>query len=304
MDHNFMGDPLAASGYWAPQTSNANFCEIDYNVSHYIAEFINTVSNLAFVWQAVVTLPPHLRGHGREFALWKWPVEALALLTVGLGSAVFHMTLLHNAQVVDETGMYFITGAIDYRLWSIGQSELGKLQLAMGLSGTIFGVIGWNFLGPNDGKTDNALHLALFVGLLSALWPRALYLVRKQSRERKTAPGDKNMMKEFQLGVLYFVVGFILWLMEGQLCYGLRHVRSLTGMPLGWILELHGWWHFLTALGAGKFVQVARELTARADPKVVVNGTHDSKVVMNGKHNGNVVVNGKHNGIVVMNGKH
>ena len=269
MDHNFTGDPLAMSGYWSPQTSAANFCEIDYEVSHYIAEFINTFSNLAFVWQAVVTLPPHLRGNGREFKVWNWPVEALSLLLVGLGSAAFHMTLLHETQIVDESGMYAITGALDYTLWSYGLSDIGKTALGTLIGGLVSGVVGWNFMGTHDGKADNAIHLALFVGLLTALWPRALYLIKKQSSIRKQAGDFKGrdevagkLMREFRLGVLYFFVGFGLWLFEGQFCYGLRNIRGFTGMPLGWVLELHGWWHILTAMGAGRFVWTARELTA------------------------------------------
>lgn len=186
------------------------------------------------------------------------------------------MTLLHRAQIVDESGMYFIVGALDYRLWSHGRSEFEKWLLAMGLRGSIFGVISWNLLGTHDGKADNAIHLALFIALLTALWPRVLYMVKKQSRERKEVQGIKGrdevarkLMKEFRLGVLYFFSGFGLWLIDGRFCYGLRHLRSITGLPLGWLLELHGWWHFLTALGAGRFVWVARELTA--SPKVSVS---------------------------------
>lgn len=269
MDHNFTGDPLALLGYWSPQTSAANFCEVDYNVSHYIAEFINTFSNLAFIWQAIVTLPPHLRGHARELAVWKWPVEAWALVFLGLGSGVFHMTLQHRTQIVDESGMYVIVGALDYRIWSHGRSESGKWVLGTALSGMVLGVISWNLLGTHDGKADNNVHLVLFVGLLTALWPRVLHMIKKQSRERKekqsTKGADevaKRLMRHFQLGVFYFFLGFGLWLIDGRFCYGLRDTRSIIGLPLGWFLELHGWWHLLTALGAGQFVWVARELTS------------------------------------------
>jgi dihydroceramidase len=277
--HNFTGDPLSSSGFWAPQTSAANFCEIDYNVSHYIAEFINTLSNLAYIWQAVITLPSSQRGGGRELALWNWPISNLALVLVGLGSGAFHLTLLHEAQIVDESGMYAIVGALDYRLWTHGASPLETLSLGLLLAGAVFGVIGWNFT-QGDGKADTAVHLVLFIALLTALWPRALYMIKKQSRERKATTGSKGkdevagkLMREFKLGVVYFFSGFGLWLIDGGFCHGLRDIRAVIGMPLAWLLEFHGWWHLLTAMGAGQFVWVARELTEPSrPPKVVANG--------------------------------
>jgi dihydroceramidase len=277
--HNFTGDPLSASGYWAPQTSAANFCEMDYNVSYYIAEFINTLSNLAYIWQAIITLPSSQRGGGREFALWKWPVSNLALVLVGLGSGAFHLTLLHEAQIVDESGMYAIVGALDYSLWTYGASQYETLSLGLLLSGAVFGVIGWNFT-QGDGGADTAVHLVLFIALLTALWPRALYMIKKQSRERREASGLKGkdevagkLMREFKLGVVYFFSGFGLWLIDGGFCHGLRGIRAMISMPLAWLLEFHGWWHLLTAMGAGQFVWVARELTKPSKTsKAVANG--------------------------------
>lgn len=48
--HNlrFDGDPHAHSGFWGPPTSACNFCEEDYAVTRYVAEFINTLTNLAY----------------------------------------------------------------------------------------------------------------------------------------------------------------------------------------------------------------------------------------------------------------
>lgn len=282
MDHNFWVPPPGHPqvGYWSPQTSAANFCEIDYEVSHYVAEFVNTISNLAYIWQGVVTLPRSLRGNGREFQLWKWPVENLALLLVGVGSAVFHATLLHEMQIIDESGMYALVGALDYRLWSSGMNEAAKWLFGTALGGTIVGVIGWNAVGTSDGKASNFVHLALFIGLLTALWPRVLYMVR-QGRHQRRANGltgkdevASKLMRQFGLGALYFYSGLAVWLVDGHFCYNLRDIRAMLGLPLCWTLELHGWWHFLTALGAGRFVWVVRELTkdAEADMKPHSNG--------------------------------
>lgn len=279
MDHNFSspvpGHPQI--GYWSPQTSAANFCEIDYEYTHYIAELINTLSNLAYIWQGVVTLPKNLRGSGRELQLWKWPVENLALLLVGLGSGAFHATLLHEMQILDESGMYALVGALDYRLWSAGMTDGTNLLFGTVLGGLIAGVIGWNAVGTSDGKASNVIHLLLFIGLLTALWPRVLYMIRKE-RDIRRSQGQKGqdatarrLMREFRMGVVFFFSGFAIWIIDGKFCDQLRDFRAFLGPPGAWYLEGHGWWHFLTALGAGNFVRVVRELT---EEKAIVKKEH------------------------------
>lgn len=192
-------------------------------------------------------------------------MENLALLLVGVGSAAFHMTLLHEMQIVDESGMYAVVGALDYRLWAVGMGE-GMMR---GLFGAVLGVvsvgvIGWNAVGTEDGKASNAVHLGLFIALVTGLWPRVLWMIRRQKAGREGSERERRsgyLMREYQKGVVWFFAGFALWLFEGQFCGMLRQVRAVVGVPLCWTLELHGWWHFLTALGAGRFVWVARELT-------------------------------------------
>lgn len=269
MDHQFSSP--ARPGFWAPQTSVSNFCEVDYEFSHYIAEFVNTLSNLAYVWQGVVTLPSHLRGGGREWQVWKWPVENLALLLVGLGSGAFHATLLHEMQVLDESGMYALVGALDFQLWGSGMSEGLRLLFGTVLGGVIVGVIVWNAVGDGDGKSSVVVHLVLFIALLTALWPKVLYMVR-QGRNSRRAQGHngkdevaRRQMRTFRMGVLFFFSGFGLWLVDGFFCYDLRALRAMVGIPVCWTLELHGWWHFLTALGAGYFIRVVRDLTSTGE---------------------------------------
>jgi dihydroceramidase len=64
-NRHFAGDPHALHGTWSPPTSTAkyatcrtshhaleandtSFCEEDYAVSRYLAEFINSLTNLAY----------------------------------------------------------------------------------------------------------------------------------------------------------------------------------------------------------------------------------------------------------------
>ena len=58
----------------------------------------------------------------------------------------------------------------------------------------------------------------------------------------------------------FCVLGYLLWNIDLEFCMQLRELRAQVGLPWAWLLELHGWWHVLTAIGADRFMNVAREL--------------------------------------------
>ena len=78
-----------AAGFWGPVTSSVDWCEHNYEVAYYVAEFFNCFSNLAIVAAGLLGLRNALR-HG-------YPRRVLVLYTaitvIGLGSAAFHGTL-------------------------------------------------------------------------------------------------------------------------------------------------------------------------------------------------------------------
>ncbi|XP_077862924.1 alkaline ceramidase 3-like [Saccoglossus kowalevskii] len=88
-------------GFWGVPTSTLDWCEENYVVTSYIAEFWNTVSNLAFI------IPPFL---GMIQAIQdkleiRFIIAYFSLLAVGIGSWFFHMTLLYEMQLFDELPM-------------------------------------------------------------------------------------------------------------------------------------------------------------------------------------------------------
>lgn len=51
----------------------------------------------------------------------------------------------------------------------------------------------------------------------------------------------KKMWKLAAVGSVTFVLGYALWLVDEIGCSYLRFTRAYTGMPLGFLLEFHGW---------------------------------------------------------------
>lgn len=60
-------------------------------------------------------------------------------------------------------------------------------------------------------------------------------------------------------------MGYALWNVDMHFCEPLIGARRAVGQPLGYLLELHGWWHVLTAVGAYIFMAVVEFLTTEDD---------------------------------------
>eukprot|EP01135_Chromosphaera_perkinsii_P005083 Nk52_evm8s314 gene=Nk52_evmTU8s314 len=100
--------------YWGEPTSNVNWCEIDYNQTPYVAEFWNSMTSLAMAAMAfsgIITL-------GRQIDALNAFNYAM-FLVVGLGSALFHGTLLYTAQMLDEVPMILASVSLLYSLLNL-----------------------------------------------------------------------------------------------------------------------------------------------------------------------------------------
>lgn len=92
-------------GYWGPPTSTVDWCELNYTVSHYVAEFFNTISSLSIVFVGLLGIIHHYKTLETRFI-----VGFGSVALVGLGSAAFHGTLLFELQVIhiDDKSCYIV----------------------------------------------------------------------------------------------------------------------------------------------------------------------------------------------------
>ena len=84
-----------------------NYCEPDYSISPYVAEFFNTATNLSFILAAVYAFAQCRRFH----LPFRFTLLATAVLLTGLFSAVYHATLTWAGLKLDELSenLVFIT---------------------------------------------------------------------------------------------------------------------------------------------------------------------------------------------------
>lgn len=237
-------------GVWGETTSTIDWCEENYVVSPYIAEWSNTLTNSVFILSAIYT----------TYSAYKNKLEKRFLLIgfgyglVGVGSWLFHMTLKYRFQLLDELPMIY---AMCIPTWSL-VCEAKEALLN----------------GDNHKKVP--LFEQIFIGVIIGLavtTASILYVIYKNVDIHQILFGvqivvvaatagsltyryvhdplaKRNLKASMALGAILFLSGYISWLLDIHYCSFWVHVRRSTlALPLGVLLEPHGWWHILTGMG-------------------------------------------------------
>ena len=126
--------PPAPDLFWGPVTANYNWCEADYAVSRYVAEFFNTISSIpTFTVGLYFLLKARQHKYGFRFSL-----AGAMLALVGIGSVSFHGTLTRAGQILDEVPMLYsssiflwISGSLHLPVGTKGDAQSVKLGLAL-----------------------------------------------------------------------------------------------------------------------------------------------------------------------------
>ncbi len=222
-----MSDPTP--GFWdgvaAPAT--VDWCEPNYAVTPYVAEFWNATSSL---WMVVLggigmaLLANRRRFHGM-FA---------GLGLVGIGSAAFHGTLLRPAQALDELPMVFLSlhGAwiVAHRgkNWNDGHVVAAVLvAFAVVFSGTYY-TLPWAF----------SFFLLVYGGMVTWLTLTSAWLTLGRGDARQTR-------------LLWGAAGGFFGGLVG--CWIPEHLLLSCDHPIQ-SLHLHSIWHLLAGTGTFTFI--------------------------------------------------
>lgn len=245
-------------GYWGPTTSTLDWCEKNYEVTYYMAEFWNTVTNLAMILPALIGIYES-RKQGLEL---RYSICFGFFLLVGIGSWLFHMTLMYEMQLMDELPMVWGAAYMYYCLEK-AETKVGDTQarrgigLLMFLYSLIVSVVYISSL-QNPLFHEGAYGLLVFMTLI-----KAIRLQRQNGKFIK--------VPLFYLGCFLYTLGFILWNIDNHFCPRITQLRdSLRPAPttaeadsphplrglldLSPLTQLHGWWHLLA--GYGTYVHI------------------------------------------------
>ncbi|CAN7996024.1 unnamed protein product [Ixodes hexagonus] len=218
----------ALDGVWGKPTSTLDWCEQNYEVTAYIAEFWNTVSNLAMI------VPP---AYGALQA-WRKNLETRLvlcygfLLVVGIGSWCFHMTLWFEMQLLDELPMVWGTLILVYTLAEVSKpvgTNNYYLMAGLILYGTVITAVSLFHIFKNAPTSQQ--HNGISV-LFSCF--------RRKHFE----------LWLFVAATLSYLTGFLVWNVDNAFCAELSSARSSLPPLVVPFTQFHALWHCFAGYGA------------------------------------------------------
>ncbi|EEQ38575.1 putative alkaline ceramidase [Clavispora lusitaniae] len=229
--------PEQANGFWGVPTSTIDWCEENYVVSPYIAESLNTVTNAGFIALASFAI---YNAHKNKVE-FRFVLSAFGFLLVGIGSWWFHMTLRYEYQLLDELPMIYATCIPFWSVFSEFRSTRSSWAVGVGIF-TAANILTAVYLHFKDPTIHQAGYALLNVGII-------IESIRLTQKHIHDAAEARKMNRTMIFGVSIFLLGYFLWNLDIHLCESARSKRREWGMPYGFVLEGHGWWHLFTGIG-------------------------------------------------------
>ena len=251
-------------GYWGPPTAGIDWCERNHVVSHYIAEFYNTLSNIGLVAAGAYAIWQSAReGYGLRFI-----VAGGAVLLIGFGSAAYHGTLLWSAQMWDEIPMVWtmlVFIYINLRMQRGGSTALALGLTAYGLLWTMIHSLG-SFVAAFQVHFGLLVLLGMYMNCRNVRIHSGLPLLPVRD-EPAVPPAWRGLRRMVWLYIAYSVLAFVLWVLDQTLCERLHALPGGVPNP-----QLHAWWHLLNGaachLALQSSIALRQSLVTKAVPSI------------------------------------
>jgi dihydroceramidase len=219
-------------GYWGPVRSSIDWCEYNYAVSFYVAEWFNFFSNALFValglWGAWMA-----RRHGLEY---RFVLCYLNVAIVGIGSAAFHGTLTHVGQQGDETPMVLSAAQWLLTVWFL-DPVYERAQRQHAVSHTTCSCIAAMFCAV-FAVVHYVYRFTIGFQLLFAAMLTASFPVYVSHLKRCSSPAVLRLGRTYY--VVSIAVALALWLCDQHFCVHLHTLPFGVHNP-----QWHAWWHGL-----------------------------------------------------------
>ena len=248
---------LLAEAYRRP--SNVDWCESNYAYSPFIAEMWNTASSVPMTFVAFFGLYK-AREHMLMESRWAWAYTMLAV--VGIGSALFHATLLHVFQAADELPMLYCNLVFAYLMLEERAETRWKAPPGSTISSSATPPLKKSrrrWLVPvlaSVGVSQTCLYFTfpsayeVFMGSYVTV---IAWLVWRSVQLAWFAEDSTKIQRFFVRSALAFYGGgSAVWIFENAVC-GVRG-EERGGWPMQWA-HLHAVWHAGACLGTYHFIQ-------------------------------------------------
>jgi len=257
----------AAGTWWHGPKANHDFCEENYHYSAFVAEFHNTWSSMPLIFLGSVGI-----WYTRKYASLegRFTCAFLSIGLIGIGSILFHGTLLRWAQVLDEApmmGLLFI-----FVFCFLENSELRRFGAWMP----------WGLCAAFLVCVSTYLLLNVYWLFLLGFIGGSVFLILNGARVA-LYEASKLTGALFLTGCACQGLAALSWVADHHLC------SQLVG------LRLHVVWHFGSACGTYLFVMafVSHRAGQIGERAVLVLPSVFSKMFPNSK-DGTEIPNGLH----------
>lgn len=237
---HFATDPSFSSltgntpGYWEPHTSSINFCEPDYHLLKFVAEFHNSWSSLFFTY---VGLMGYL--HGNPTKEFRVSLLFIILMIIGFGSTALHTSLHWLWQSTDEVPMLWMTLSLLYFLNTIRREPGSALDKRSALCFLLLGLFQTIIYYTN--RNVYVYFLASFVSYVAVILGWSVQLLKDEHLD------EIHHIKKvlFKGAFTYFIlVGSAFWMLEVHFCQSLLpYYFKIFGF------SFHVLWHLGAAMG-------------------------------------------------------
>lgn len=178
----------------------------------------------------------------------------LSLMALGICSFLNHASLRKTLEFADEVSMFGLNWSMLQATLTSRQTPAASRLISVGLA-VVF--VGFSIFYVWSGNLlYQALAFAIGIGCVVLRSQYLFHYLQPGFPEAKSRDWNWRTWRAISL----CLVGYGLWNVDLVYCQELRELRGHIGLPWAWLLELHGWWHILTAMGASQFMNVAREV--------------------------------------------
>lgn len=220
-------------GFWAPHTSSVDFCEPNYLITPYIAEFHNSWSSALITVLSVIALC-----YGNPTGEFRFTIMFLIMGSVGIGSVGLHTTLHWLPQSSDELPMLWASLSMLYALCVMREpKKSSKVQMygaVFLLIGIVESVIYYSF---------RQIYAVFIVSIITSSIIVITWMTRLTFFD-KDVQYSRIRQILFCIAAFIFHLGFAFWLLDMNFCDYLTPFYERTGG-----FTLHVFWHAFSCLG-------------------------------------------------------
>ncbi|KAG0291074.1 Alkaline ceramidase 3 [Linnemannia gamsii] len=226
-----LANSFPPTGYWGPPTSS-DWCENNYDISYYVAEFFNSLSSIAMILVGIVGVYLHASFEKRFLLTFG------SIAIVGLGSIAFHGTLLFPLQMLDEVPMVYSILALAY--CCIENRSYRRYGVWFPISIALYGLLTTVVLvgaGPHD------LMLAFVV--FQSSFAFMVLVVMSHIVKIYADIQDVKIRQMWKTTGAIALTSYAFWNIDYRLCDVMQSLPFGLSNP-----QLHAFWHLGASVGS------------------------------------------------------